>query len=448
MVVIENLLRLLETRRGSFRTLSDAIIEAVHQMGRPILFSKAILLTAFVPLYTLQRVEGKIFRPMALTLTFALIAGTILALTVVPVLASFAVKHKIAEHESFVVQALLRVYRPALVWVMKARSLVLGIAVASLVVTGIVLHFTGSEFLPKLDEGSLWVRGFMPDTIAPSEAARIVQQVRAIIASFPETKVVVSQLGRPDDGTDINGFDVVECGVELKPRNEWTTAQTREALCEAMNRKLSVIPGAQFQFSQMIEDNVNEAISGIKSELSVKIFGEDPEKLQSIASQIVDIIKKVPGATDVGTDELLGQPQVQIAVDREAIARSGLSVNDVQSVVETALGGAVATQVHEGERTFDLVVKMMPETVADLDSIRKIPVFGSNNEQIDPGRADVGRRPAGLLSHRTRGKLPPHRGQALRAGPRSRLPRRRGATESERRSEAAHRLSARMDRLV
>jgi cobalt-zinc-cadmium resistance protein CzcA len=246
---------------------------------------------------------------------------------------------------------------------------------------GVVLHFTGSEFLPKLDEGALWVRGFMPDTISPSEARGWCAN-REIQASFPEVVSVVSQLGRPDDGTDVNGFNVVESAVTLKPRDQWTTAHTREELCDAMNKKLAAIPGMRFQFSQVIEDNVNEAVSGIKSELSVKIFGEDPEKLQALANQIVDILKKVPGAADVSTDELLGQPQVQIAVDRAAIARSGLSVNDVQSVVETALGGAVATQVHEGERTFDLVVKMMPEAVADLDSIRKIPVFGSNNERL------------------------------------------------------------------
>jgi cobalt-zinc-cadmium resistance protein CzcA len=417
VVVMENLLRLLETRKDTFRNLPAAIIEAVGQMGRPILFSKVILLTAFIPLYTLQRVEGKIFRPMALTLTFALIVGTILALTVVPVLASFAVKNKIAAHESLAVRLLMGIYRPTLAWALKARYLVLAIAVASLVLMVVVLQFTGSEFLPKLDEGALWVRGFMPDTISPTEAARLVRESRKIEASFPEVVSVVSQLGRPDDGTDVNGFNVVESAVTLKPRDQWTTAHTREELCDAMNKKLEAIPGMSFQFSQVIEDNVNEAVSGIKSELSVKIFGEDPEKLQAIANQIVDIVKKVPGAADVSTDELLGQPQVQIAVDRGAIARSGLSVNDVQSVVETALGGAVATQVHEGERTFDLVVKMSPEAVADLDSIRKIPVFGSNNErltldaltsvQVKPGfsrieREENSRRTAVKLSVRGR----------------------------------------------
>ncbi|MDB6066056.1 MAG: heavy metal efflux pump, CzcA family, partial [Pedosphaera sp.] len=351
----------------------------------PVLFSKAILLTAFIPLYTMQRVEGKIFQPMALTLTFALVVGTILALTVVPILASFAVRNRIAEHESRLVQLLLRMYRPALEWTIKSRGWVISWAVVSLIIAGVSLHFIGSEFLPKLDEGSLWVRGFLPQTIAPSEATKLVQKIRTTLASFPEVKTVVSQLGRPDDGTDVNGFDIVECAVDLKPRSEWKTASTREGLSEAMNQKLMEIPGVQFQFSQMIEDNVNEAISGIKSELSIKIFGEDPLKLQALANQMADVVKKVPGASDVGTDELLGQPQVQIAVDRAAIARAGLSVSDVQSVVETALGGGVATQVLEGERSFDLVVKLMPRAVSDLNSIRNIPVFGSNGERLTLG---------------------------------------------------------------
>ena len=385
VVVIENLLRLLEDKKLKFRSLSAAIVEAVSQMGRPILFSKTILLTAFLPLYTMQRVEGKIFQPMALTLTFALIVGTILALTVVPALASLAVKHKIAAHEAWIVRILVGAYRPLLARALQSRAWVLGAAVLSLAIAGCVLHLVGSEFLPKLDEGSLWVRGFMPQTISPTEAARLVRRTRELLVAFPEVRSVVTQLGRPDDGTDINGFDIVECSVELLPREKWTTAHDRYGLVEAMKQKLAGIPGVEYQFSQMIEDNVNEAISGIKAELSIKIFGEDPNKLQSLANQIVEVVKTVPGATDVGTDELLGQPQVQIEVDRAAIARVGLSVSDVESVVETAMGGAVATRVLDGERTFDLAVKLTPKAVSDLESIRQIPVFGSNGERLTLG---------------------------------------------------------------
>ena len=386
VVVIENILRLLEEKRDRMKSLPQTIVEAVKQMGRPILFSKAILLTAFIPLYTLQRVEGKIFKPMALTLTFALVVGTILALTVVPVLASFAFQKKIAGGESWVVRKMHRPYAMLFDSALKFRAAFFGTAILALALAGLVLSHIGSEFLPKLDEGSLWVRAFMPQTISPSGAAQLTHKIRSTIVAFPEVRSVVSQLGRPDDGTDINGFDVVECDVELNPRREeWKTAHNREDLVKAVKQKLEQIPGVDFQFSQNIEDNVNEAVSGVKSELSIKIYGENPEKLQATSAQIVNILKGINGAVDVSAEELLGQPQVQITVDRDAIARYGLAVADVQQVISTALGGATATQVLEGERTFDLVVKIAPKAVADLDAIRQIPVFGSNGERLTLG---------------------------------------------------------------
>ncbi len=385
VVVIENLLRLLEKRKGQYHSLFSLIVEAVAQMGRPILFSKAILLTAFIPLYTLQRVEGRIFRPMALTLTFALITGTIFAVVAVPALASFAVKR--TQHgEAWIVRGLLWLYRPALDFALRSRAVALAGAVALLAAGGVTFHFLGSEFLPKLDEGELWVRTFFPQSIAPSEAAALTQTVRKRLAAFPEVTYVVSQLGRPDDGTDINGFDVTEYSVGLKPREQWTTAHTRDALCDAMKARLrDTLPGVETQFSQYIENNVNEAVSGVKSELAIKLYGDDLNQLQTLADRIVEIIKTVPGAKDVGTDLLLGQPQIQIAVDRTAIARFGLSVNDVQTIIATAMGGQAATQVLEGERTFDLVVKLAPQSVADVDAIRNIPVFGSNGERLTLG---------------------------------------------------------------
>jgi cobalt-zinc-cadmium resistance protein CzcA len=386
VVIIENLLRLLEENRDRIKSLPGTIVEAVTQMGRPILFSKAILLTAFIPLFTLQRVEGKIFRPMALTLTFALIVGTLLALTIVPVLASFAFRKKFAQHESRIVRQLQRFYQTWLDRALHRRAWFLGGTLLMLLLAGVVLSRIGSEFLPKLDEGSLWVRAFLPETISPSEASHLAQNIRRILVSFPEVKSVVSQLGRPDDGTDINGFDVVECDVELNPdRSHWKTARTRDGLDKAFNQKLSQIPGVQFQFSQNIEDNVNEAVSGVKSELSIKIYGEDPNQLQALSDQIVALLKKISGAADVSAEELLGQPQVQITINRGAIARAGLAIADVQQVIATALGGATATQVIEGERTFDLVVKVAPKAVSDLPAIRQIPVFGSNGERLTLG---------------------------------------------------------------
>ena len=382
VIIVEDVLHKLEQKGERISRLHQTIVEAVQQMGRPILFSKIILLTAFIPLFTLQRVEGKIFRPMALTLTFALVAGTILALTLVPVLTSFALKGRFSTKESWIVQQLGRLYRPLLERAIKNRALLLGAALLVLVGAAVVLANIGTEFLPKLDEGSLWVRGFLPQTISPSGADSLSQHVRRILASFPEVKTVVTQLGRPDDGTDVNGWDVIECAVELKDRSQWKTASNREGLVEAMNRKLSEIPGMPFQFSQYIEDNVNEAVSGVKSELSIKIYGNEPRQLQALADQTVGILQRIPGAADVGTEKLIGQPQVQITIDRAAIARYGLTIADVQQIIETALGGSAATKVLEGERTFDLVVKLAPKSVSDLDAIRKIPVFGSNGERL------------------------------------------------------------------
>ena len=394
VVVMENLLRILEERKGKIRSLTGAIVEATTEMGRPILFSKVILLTAFIPLYTMQRVEGRIFKPMALTLTFALIAGTFFAIIIVPALASIAVRSKIAAHESWIVRRLVRFYRPALAFALRVPTVVYIVAALLLLAGGVTYCLLGSEFLPKLDEGDLWVRTFAPQSISPSESAKITRHVRKILASFPEVRYAVSQIGRPDDGTDVNGWDITEYSVGLKPREQWVTAHTREALCEAMNQKIREIPGIDTQFSQYIEDNVNEAVSGVKSELAIKLFGDDPARLQSLADQIVNVIKTVPGAADVGTDLLLGQPQIQIIIDRKAIARYGLSISDMQTIVATAIGGQTATQVLEGERSFDLVVKMAPKSVADLEAIRNIPVFGSNGERLTLGRlATVDVRP-------------------------------------------------------
>jgi len=398
VVVIENLLRILGEKGARVRSLPAAIVQATTEVGKPILFSKAILITAFLPLFTLQRVEGRIFRPMAYTLTFALICGTVLAIAVVPVLASFRSKKGAAKasvpHESILVGFLNRLYRPALDAVLGHRKESLAVAALSLAVAGFVAVKTGSEFLPKLDEGSLWVRVTMPGSISPSEAAKLTAHVRKALASFPEVKTVVSQLGRPDDGTDINGFETAEFYVDLKPRETWTTAKSREGLSEVMNRKLSEIPGCEFSFSQVIEDNVNEAVSGIKAELSIKIFGEDPATLQSLADRAAAVLEKVPGAADVSAEQLSGQSQIQITVDRAAAGRVGLTVSDVETVIETALGGAVATQVLEGERTFDLVVRMDPGAVSDVDSIRTLPILGPNGEKLTLGSvAQVAIRP-------------------------------------------------------
>jgi len=380
--VTENILRLLDEKKGGARSLGALIVKGTAEVGTPQLFSTAIIITAFVPLFTLQRVEGRIFRPVALTLTFTLVCGTLLALTLIPTLASFILRRRTGGGESTLVHLLVARYRPLLAWALGHRRTVIVGAVVVLVGTFSLVPLLGSEFLPKLDEGALWVRVTLPASIGPTEAASVVRRVRGILRSFPEVTTVVSQLGRPDDGLDVNGFDTAEIFADLQPRDQWKTARTREALVDAMNGKLAPIPGVEVSFSQVIEDNVNEAVSGVKGELVVKIFGEDPNVLQRLADQVAAVVRDVPGAADVGAERLAGQPQVQIAIDRAALARIGLSVADIEEVIETALGGAVATRVLEGERTFDLVVKMQPGAVADVDAVRRLPILGPAGEKL------------------------------------------------------------------
>ena len=355
-----------------------------------------------------------------------------------------------AARESWIVRQLVRLYRPALSFALQRAAAGLCRRRAAARPRAASAYYSlGSEFLPKLDEGDLWVRTFAPQSISPSESAAITQNVRRRLASFPEVRYVVSQLGRPDDGTDVNGWDVTEYSVGLKPREEWKTAHSRDALCEAMARNLREIPGIDSQFSQYIEDNVNEAVSGVKSELAIKLFGDDPVKLQAIADQIADYYcRRCPGAADVGADLLLGQPQIQITIDRAAIARYGLAVADIQTVVATAIGGQTATQVLEGDRTFDLVVKLAPNAVADVDSIRNIPVFGSNGERLTLGDLAAVNVKAGFVPDRTRGKRAAHRHQTFRARPRPGFGGAPKPSTGGRRRPSAARLPAGMDRLL
>lgn len=401
VVIIEHVIHLIEERRQNGLTVRQAIVEGTAAMAKPVLFSKVVLLTAFLPLFTMQRVEGRIFRPMALTLTFAILVGTLLALLVVPCFASFFLRARDGgkgpaggERMGFGLVGFLRKrYVPILTFALRRRALVIGGALAALALAALLGTRLGSEFLPKLDEGSLWVRVSMPESISPTEAARLTRQSREILASFPEVINVVSQLGRPDDGTDVNGFNTAEFSVPLRPREEWKTAPDRLALCAKMKERFDRIPGVDVDFSQYIEDNVNEAVSGIKSELAIKVFGPDADRLQAIAGEMAARLATVPGILHVTPEHLAGQPQVQVRINRLAVARYGLNVGDVDALVENAFGGTVATRVIEGERSFDLAVKLTPEAIGNLETIRAVPLLGSGGELVNLGAvADVGLR--------------------------------------------------------
>lgn len=394
VVIIENVVHLVEHRKNNRLTVRQAIVQGTASMCKPILFSKVVLLTAFIPLFTMQRVEGRIFRPMALTLTFAIIAGTLLALVAVPCFASFFLRQR-DEMEGGrmgfgLVGAIRKRYLPALNFALRRRDLVLSVSAMAMLGSVILALRLGSEFLPKLEEGALWIRLTLPESISPTDASTITRRAREAIASFPEVKTVVSQLGRPDDGTDVNGFNTAEIYADLIPQDQWKTAHDRAALSAKINEQLTKTPGIDVDFSQVIEDNVNEAVSGIKGECGVKIFGTEPEHLQTLADQVTRIVQGIPGTADVSAEHLAGQPQVQVRIDRPSVARYGLSIGDVGSLVETAFGGTVATQVIEGDRSFDLAVKLQPEAIANLESIRAIPLLGTGGELVSLGAvADV-----------------------------------------------------------
>jgi heavy metal efflux system protein len=349
-------------------------VQAAQEVGGPIFFASAIIVAAFLPLFTMQGVEGKVFGPMAVTYGFALTGALLLALTFSPVMSSLLLKPKVGNHETFLVRWINRIYRPMLGAVLARPILTIVLAVAAIVGTLTLLPFLGGEFMPKLEEGNLWVRATMPTTISFSYANQLTDQMRAIFRKYPEVTTVVSQLGRPDDGTDPTSYFNAEFFVNLKPRDEWPRGMTKPELVQQMDADLHRIPGIDFNFSQNIQDNVEEAMSGVKGENSIKLFGEDLQKLETAANEIKDVMKSVPGVADLGVFGELGQPNLLIQVDRERAARYGVLPNDVNGVVQATIGGQAVTQVLDGERRFDVVVRFLPPFRANIDSISRIPV--------------------------------------------------------------------------
>jgi cobalt-zinc-cadmium resistance protein CzcA len=365
-------------RMSTNKTWTDRlrlILISALQVDKAILFSAAITVAAFVPLFTMQGVEGQIFGPMAKTYGYALAGALLATFTITPVLASLLLPDQVKEVETLVVRALRASYTPALHWALDRRWIMVGIGVVFLAATGVLATRLGSEFLPALEEGNYWIRASMPPTMSLDAGTAATRKIREILLRHPEIITVVSQHGRPDNGSDASPFSNVELFVPLKPYDEWPSGLTKDKLTEELQSEFSAeLPGVGFNFSQYIQDNVEEAISGVKGANSVKIVGPNLEMLEKLALQVNDQMAQVRGVADLGIFHVVGQPNLNIAIDRKKAARYGLNTGDVNTVVQAAMAGTVASTVLEGDRQFNLTVRLAPKYRDNIDAIGNIKV--------------------------------------------------------------------------
>ncbi len=375
VIVIENIHRHLSSGEAPNESTRSAILRAGQEVGGPMFFSTIIFVIAFLPLFTMRGVEGAIFSPMSHTYAFALGTAILLAVTLTPVLSSFILSKHIREFPNPIWHIMQRFYHGLFVRVVRWPRMTLTLITVIVVSVLSLFPRLGGEFLPKLEEGNIWARATMPLTISLVHGARLTSRIRTMLLSFPEVGTVVSQLGRPDDGTETTGFFNLELSVDLKPASQWPDGLTKPDLVKRINRKLTTaLPGVDFEYSQNIEDNINEALSGVKGSNAVKVFGPDLATDEDIANKVMDVMGRVPGIVDLAVYRSLGQPNLLITPNRAACARYGLNVGDVAAVVQAAIGGQAVTQVLEGDRRFDLVVRWMSQYRESLDAIRQIRV--------------------------------------------------------------------------
>ncbi|MGA2980199.1 MAG: CusA/CzcA family heavy metal efflux RND transporter [Terriglobales bacterium] len=385
VVMIENIVRHLGHQNG-VKTAREKISEAAHEVQRPVFYAIAIIITAYLPIFTLQRVEGRLFHPMAWTVAFALLGALLFSIVIAPVLASFVFRKGAKEWHNPIMQFLVEHYRTAVRWAIRRRVLTIGVGVLGLFIA-LYLAFggaIGSEFLPHLDEGALWVRGTLAPSTGPDEGIRVMNQARIVLCSFPEVPQCTSQTGRPDDGTDTTSFFNTEYFVDLKPKEQWRPVfhENKDELIAAMNRELNKIPGVVWGFSQPIEDNMEEAVSGVKGELATKVYGDDLKLLEEKSDQIVGIMRGVKGIEDLGVFHVLGQPNLNVTVDRDAAARYQINVADVQDAVQTAVGGNALTQVLKGEARYDLTLRYLPKYRDTREAIENIRLLSPSGERV------------------------------------------------------------------
>ena len=385
VVMVENVFRELAARRDQEYNLLQVIRAAAHDVERPIFYAVAVIIAGYLPIYALQGPSGRLFQPMADTMSFALLGSLLCALTVLPVLCAYLLRGKIEEPRAWAYQKIRSGYGVLLGWCLRHRLLSLAVLLGIFAASLLLIPLIGAEFMPHLDEGALWMRATAPYTISFEEASTLSPQIRNILRSFPQVTTVANELGRPDDGTDPIGFFNNEFYIGLKPYDDsvWRgSIHNKKELTEAIQQKMSAFPGVIFNYTQPAEDAVDEAETGLKSLLAVKIFGADLATLETKARQVKATIAKVPGIADITVVRELGQPSLTVVPDREKIARYGLNVDDVNTLVGTALGGKAASEVIQGERQFDLVVRMQEPYRKDMEAIRNLLIATPGGQHL------------------------------------------------------------------
>ncbi len=386
VVMVENIVRHLGRREKESKTPKQQIFEAAHEVQRPVFYAIGIIITAYLPIFTLQRVEGRLFKPMAWTVAFALLGAIIFSMIITPALASLFYPRGTKEWHNPMMVWLTAQYRKGLRLAIRLRYVTVGVGLASLTaaifltVGGVI----GSEFLPHLDEGALWVRGTLAPSTGQTEGTRLMNQARLILCSFPEVTQCSGQTGRPDDGTDTTSFFNTEYFVDLKPKEEWRAGfhQNKDEVIAAMNKELDKLPGVVWGFSQPIADNMEEAVSGVKGQLATKIYGLELRPLEAKAEEVVAIMKKIRGIEDLGILRVLEQPSDNFVVNRQAASRYQINVADVQDAIFTAVGGNALTQVLQGEQRYDLTLRYLPRFRSNKDAIENIRLLAPTGERV------------------------------------------------------------------
>jgi cobalt-zinc-cadmium resistance protein CzcA len=390
VVMVENIVRHMSRRSGSASptTVAETIRQAAHEVQRPVFYAIAIIITAYLPIFTLQRIEGRLFRPMAWTVAFALLGAMTFSILLAPVLSSALFRKGVRERRNPIMEFLTVRYRRRLRWAIEHRWVTVGIGVIALGATAYLglSGIIGSEFLPHLDEGSIWARGTLAQSTSLTEGTRFMNQARLTFAAFPEVVKVISEIGRPDDGTDTGGFGNTEYFVDLKPKAQWRPVfhEDKDALIAAMNNEVSKLPGVAWNFSQPIEDNVGETVTGTKGQLALKVFGNDLQTLEQIGEQVIAIMKPIPGITDVKLYRDIGQPNLNFTIDRQQAARYQVNVTDIQDVIETAVGGKAVSQVlpQGSPERYDVVVRYQEEYRKDQKAIANIRLLSPSGERV------------------------------------------------------------------